>query len=571
MLKNIFYEEGLPVKIEIVSIRHYPIHMHNDIQLIYVLDGCVDLRLTFNTYHLRKNDFRYIHSEDIHALSSPNGKNKVLILSADVEYLEKLFPNIRTTIITMPTDKTLLLYHNQQLQLKYCIFSILDQFIRREEGFHHQIKDTLKTMFDVLYREFRGFTIDKENRTFVFKRLQDIRQTERLGEIIDDIYRNYVEPSTLEEIASKQNLNPYYLSHLFSQTIGINYRDFINMARVETSEYDLLASELSISHIALSSGFSNASYYNKHFTFWFDMSPKEYRTRYTGSTIARCLPDVIVHDIKDFADISSRVLEELSPFSDNFSTDPVSQIIHIDPNTSWESLRPQLELVFYNPDLLSEQSVDFDILQKLQNTLPGNCSFSIKVILEEPETDICGKNNENLTLHIQKILDDLMIKQSCRFNLGTTRSCKTICADNTDGSVKTPLYYLLQFITREHDDIHIDAHYISLKSGKSYHILCWNTHPFRTDDIVLKLSADLIGSPIFINTLSLKDYDGYLEKMKRLCQSGYDKNILPEATTKAIEQKIFSESRTLTVSEPFSLSLHIQCETLCFISILPLE
>ena len=96
----------------------------------------------------------------------------------------------------------------------------------------------------------------------------------------------------MEEIASKQNLNPYYLSHLFSQTIGINYRDFINMARVETSEYDLLASELSISHIALSSGFSNASYYNKHFTFWFDMSPKEYRTRYTGSTIARCLPDV---------------------------------------------------------------------------------------------------------------------------------------------------------------------------------------------------------------------------------------------------------------------------------------
>ena len=103
MLKNIFYEEDLPVKIEIVSIRYYPIHMHNDIQLIYVLDGCVDLRLTFNTYHLRKNDFRYIHSEDIHALSSPNGKNKVLILSADVEYLEKLFPNIRTTIITMPT------------------------------------------------------------------------------------------------------------------------------------------------------------------------------------------------------------------------------------------------------------------------------------------------------------------------------------------------------------------------------------------------------------------------------------------------------------------------------------
>ena len=204
MLKTILYEEDLPVKIEIISVHHYPIHMHNDIQLIYVMDGYVDLRLTFNTYRLKKNDFRYIHSEDIHSLSSEDGKNTVLILSADIVYLERIFPNIRTTIITMPTDRTLLLYHNQQLQLKYSIFFILDQFIHRDEGFRLRIKKALKTIFAVLYREFRGFTIDKENRIFVFKRLQNIRQTERLGAIIDDIYKNYVEPSTLEEIASRQ-------------------------------------------------------------------------------------------------------------------------------------------------------------------------------------------------------------------------------------------------------------------------------------------------------------------------------------------------------------------------------
>lgn len=205
---------------------------------------------------MKKNDFRYIHSEDIHSLSSKDSGNIVLILSVNIEYLEKIFPNIRTAVITMPTDKTLLLYNNQQLQLKYCIFVLLDEFLKRTDGFHSRVKKTLKTIFGIIYREFRGFTVDKENKAFVYKRLQDMRQTERLGEIIDDIYTNYVEPSTLEEIASRQNLNPYYLSHLFSQTIGINYRDFINMVRVETSEYDLLTSDLSISHIVLSSGFS---------------------------------------------------------------------------------------------------------------------------------------------------------------------------------------------------------------------------------------------------------------------------------------------------------------------------
>ena len=91
MLKNITYEKDLPVKIEIASVSNYPIHMHPDIQLIYVLEGHVDLNLTFKTYRLKKNDFRYIHSEDIHSLSSEDNSNIVLILSVDIEYLEKIF------------------------------------------------------------------------------------------------------------------------------------------------------------------------------------------------------------------------------------------------------------------------------------------------------------------------------------------------------------------------------------------------------------------------------------------------------------------------------------------------
>ena len=89
----------------------------------------------------------------------------------------------------MHTDKTLLLYDNQQAYLKYCIFIILEELIKRGEGFKARVKKTLRTLFGIIYREFRGFTIDKETKAFVFKRLQDLKQTERLGMIIDDIYK----------------------------------------------------------------------------------------------------------------------------------------------------------------------------------------------------------------------------------------------------------------------------------------------------------------------------------------------------------------------------------------------
>ena len=570
MLKTILYEEDLPVKIEIISVHHYPIHMHNDIQLIYVMDGYVDLRLTFNTYRLKKNDFRYIHSEDIHSLSSEDGKNTVLILSADIVYLERIFPNIRTTIITMPTDRTLLLYHNQQLQLKYSIFFILDQFIHRDEGFRLRIKKALKTIFDVLYREFRGFTIDKENRIFVFKRLQDIRQTERLGAIIDDIYKNYVEPSTLEEIASRQKLNPYYLSHLFSQTIGINYRDFINMVRVETSEYELLSSELSVSHIALSSGFSNSSYYNKHFKFWFGMSPGEYRVRYTDSTIASAPPVITLHNLEDFADLSKNVLREMPASANNFSAEPVRQTIHINNAASQKESRPRLELVLHNPDLLSEQSPDFHMVQSVLNRFSGDNSVSAKIVIEEPPVLPAASDNvrKKMASCIQQLLNDLTIEHSCRFDLGITGNCETIYIDNT---IKTPLYYLLQFLAQTYGKMYIYNDHVVIKNGKAFHVLCWNTNPSRTNDMTLKFSDNQADNLISINTLTLEKYDEYLQKINKIHRSNHRNVKLPEATESSIEQELFSESRIFTASGPLSLPLRLQCGALCFISVLPLN
>ena len=55
MLADIKYTDELPVDIQICKVEYHPIHHHGDIQIIYVLEGEVDLKLSFSTYKLKRS------------------------------------------------------------------------------------------------------------------------------------------------------------------------------------------------------------------------------------------------------------------------------------------------------------------------------------------------------------------------------------------------------------------------------------------------------------------------------------------------------------------------------------
>ena len=57
MLKKIDYEDGLPVKLEVCTIGQYPWHTHNDIQIVYVLEGEIEIKIAYARYTLVKTIF----------------------------------------------------------------------------------------------------------------------------------------------------------------------------------------------------------------------------------------------------------------------------------------------------------------------------------------------------------------------------------------------------------------------------------------------------------------------------------------------------------------------------------
>ena len=289
MFQEINYEDELPVKVQVLEIEQIPWHTHNDIQIVYVLEGEIELKLTYARYRLSKNNIHIIHNEDVHGFRALSGNNLVVILSLNVDYFSARHPSLDSQVFTTKVSENIATY-KKQLALKVHMFSIISELHSRKRGYKNRIMDTAHTLIDSLYSDFRGFTVNHEKRTFEHQVSRDPVQMERISRVVTFVYSNYPYKLGLSSIAEAENINSYYLSHLFQRFVGDSFRNFVSMVRVEMSEVELLTTDHSIAHISSNVGFSNAKYYVENFIEWFGCHPKEYRQLYGKEILGRAKP-----------------------------------------------------------------------------------------------------------------------------------------------------------------------------------------------------------------------------------------------------------------------------------------
>lgn len=286
MLETIQYEEGLPVKVQVLRIDHYPWHTHKDIQLIYVIEGEVELKMIYARYRLVKNNIHVIHNADVHGFKGISKNNLVVVLSLNMDYFLAYYPDLDTQVFSTKVHEDVATY-KKQMVIKTYIFSIISELHSRHRGYSERITACSRELISVLYQDFRGFRVNLEKRTFEHEVPRDMVQIDRISRVVGFIYQNYPYKLSLTAIAKQENINNYYLSHLFQRLVGDSFRNFVSMVRVEMSEYELLTTDTSISQISQNVGFSNAKYYVDNFRQWFGCHPREYRQLYRDEILGR--------------------------------------------------------------------------------------------------------------------------------------------------------------------------------------------------------------------------------------------------------------------------------------------
>ncbi len=95
--------------------------------------------------------------------------------------------------------------------------------------------------------------------------------------IIRYISDNFSNDITLQEAAQALKYDYYYLSKLFHRHFGMNFKEFVNLYRYDKACEYLLDTSMTITDIALKSGFQSVRSFNRTFKQLSGKSPRLYR------------------------------------------------------------------------------------------------------------------------------------------------------------------------------------------------------------------------------------------------------------------------------------------------------
>ena len=94
--------------------------------------------------------------------------------------------------------------------------------------------------------------------------------------------QHFREPISLEDVAQKVHLSPFYLSRLFKESEGINFIDYLTNLRIDEGKRLLLQTTDTIAVIAEAVGYGEANYFSRLFRRQVGVSPSQYRQKQLG-------------------------------------------------------------------------------------------------------------------------------------------------------------------------------------------------------------------------------------------------------------------------------------------------
>lgn len=264
--------ESMPFRTFIVSLLNRIYHWHSEMEVILVLEGSIKIDLPDKAIILNQYDIMLLNCNEVHGFSSNGSHNYVLILQIDPRFCKRYYPQLAQTVFTDPCFR----FQEDQsrsVPLIQSLAKLLLCFYQKPERYPLKL---MAMLYDLVC-----FLLDHTSTVIVGDNPTRIksRRINRINDIILYMKENHMRKLTLQEIASRQKVSTYYLSHFFHQATGIAFTDYLTLIRLEKAAKLLATTNLNLLEICLESGFSDYRYLNRAFARTYACTPLEFRKR----------------------------------------------------------------------------------------------------------------------------------------------------------------------------------------------------------------------------------------------------------------------------------------------------
>jgi len=266
------FRNQLPIKSFVVEIGHCAPHLHDEIEIIFVIKGSVHVVASNINYILNTDDFLVVNSREIHYFQRMKDENVVLIIQLDPNIA--IMPNctLRSVKITCNSvdsnDHRITDVSNKiRNDLKFIIY----EMSRKEKHYELAIYFIALRILTNIFRNFPYRIIAKEELQ------SDNENLDRIIKIFQYVEENYMHNITLHDAASLLHLNDYYFAHFFKKHTGLPFGKYLTKIRLEKAKKLIAVSDKPLTKIAMECGFCSAKMLHRAFKNTEGCSPSEYK------------------------------------------------------------------------------------------------------------------------------------------------------------------------------------------------------------------------------------------------------------------------------------------------------
>lgn len=243
-------------------------HFHSEIELLRVDIGSIKCTANSSQYTLEEGDIVFINSYIPHSTEVYPG-TRTSFIQFRIPTPENNLPYLLSRF-SKTNGVSARIFHKNDYgakEISTYISSILQENIHSGKEYDYKVIAYIYHIISLLYQHRLLIEDDK---------LINSDDILKITPVLEYINENYQENLTLDYLSNILNMHKNYFCRLFKKITGTTAIEYINFIRCYHA-HKLLATELNITEISNTVGFSSVSYFNRTFKKFYYCSPSTYR------------------------------------------------------------------------------------------------------------------------------------------------------------------------------------------------------------------------------------------------------------------------------------------------------
>ena len=251
----------------------FPLHVHNEFEMLRIYGGKTIFYVYDTHYVVEEGDIIFVNSLVPHKTQIFKDSRAFFVqFSVDIssddqsmhlsKYLSRFINFDNESVVVIKKGNCV----NDQISI--LLESIRVENFEKKHAYDEFIKADIHKIIAILFRN------KIVTSPYSFFKSENISKIAPVLEYIDS---HYSEVITLSDLAELLNVNESYLCRMFKKSVNTSVVQYLNFVRVCKAEKMLLSTDKGISEIALETGFSSVSYFNRIFKKHKFITPSMYK------------------------------------------------------------------------------------------------------------------------------------------------------------------------------------------------------------------------------------------------------------------------------------------------------